>query len=751
MTILSNVFMWFCYSSFMAGAVALLVMLVQTLLKRRLSPRIRYLLWFVVVLRLVMPILPSSHLSMFNVLDWMKGAASTTSITQDVPNPPMIKNYNLEPLPKTPSSGGDVHAQISEERAIAKVGSKENLYPWYIQFAALIWITGVLAILLYLAAYRVVMQRNFRTFHRVTDPRLMEILDSCRGQFSIRRTIRLYSGRYVKSPYIAGIIRPWIYVPEGMDKHLSAAQLHHIFAHELAHYKRRDVAWNLLGSLLLAVHWMNPVMWIVVKRMKADRELACDAYTLERLGESEALAYGMTMITFIKLFSGKRDRPNLLYFQGDRPEQQMVRRMKMIRSFRKGSYKLSAIAIICLVLIGTVTLTNAVNTEAQSAVKKQEGKPFWSSSENVLLGNQSTWTYDNLAKAVEVTNFKFKVPSMLPPGFTFENVYLTDGMLRGQTGDQVMIKFTRWTSMNSSDASFSLRAFHNGKKLEDAVLDIEQLESKDLKDITTYDLKKESIIIKGHEVLKLTLSFPKWNLKRYYYLWMDEEQQYQVKGDNTLSDSELEDVIASMTYPDQKLQDRYVDNNHNWQAYIYDTGDLEYATKSIGFTPKYPQKLPSSLKIDLASVTLKGNFNAPSDERDYQRRLLYIDYSSEGFNAKDNKSISFMQIQDQGMYEEMKRTGQVVFSQFPKFNVNKHIVKLSPLQIDGQVVLQTAKYKIDGSASLPSDSDMVSYFWKEHSVCYQVIVKANQFQGKEMENILSFLMKQSPVSIKDLK
>ncbi|RJG22496.1 hypothetical protein DQX05_17780 [Paenibacillus thiaminolyticus] len=52
----------------------------------------------------------------------------------------------------------------------------------------------------------------------------------------------------------------------------------------------------MIGSLVSAVHWMNPFVWFMLRQMKADRELACDACVLEALGEEEAVPYGMTII-----------------------------------------------------------------------------------------------------------------------------------------------------------------------------------------------------------------------------------------------------------------------------------------------------------------------------------------------------------------------------------------------------------------------------------------------------------------------
>lgn len=86
--------------------------------------------------------------------------------------------------------------------------------------------------------------------------------------------------------------------------------------------------WNLLGSLAATIHWFNPLMWLAIRRMKIDREVACDAYVLEVLGEEEAIDYGLTLVEFLKRFSRVRERRgifiSLTRTSGNRFEEESV-------------------------------------------------------------------------------------------------------------------------------------------------------------------------------------------------------------------------------------------------------------------------------------------------------------------------------------------------------------------------------------------------------------------------------------------
>ncbi|WP_269091451.1 M56 family metallopeptidase [Brevibacillus brevis] len=149
-----------------------------------------------------------------------------------------------------------------------------------VKIAAIVWLIGCISLLGFMCAYLLRTRSRMSSLKVVTDPQVISIMDDCRKRFGITKPIPIYSGSYRKSPHISGLIYPWIYCPEEICKESNASALTHVFSHELAHYKRKDIAWNLLGLLALAVHWMNPFIWMCVKQMKADRELACDAYVL---------------------------------------------------------------------------------------------------------------------------------------------------------------------------------------------------------------------------------------------------------------------------------------------------------------------------------------------------------------------------------------------------------------------------------------------------------------------------------------
>jgi hypothetical protein len=82
------------------------------------------------------------------------------------------------------------------------------------------------------------------------------------------------------SPALVGLLSPRIAVPVDFEQRFTPEERELILAHEAVHLARRDNFWNLLASLLLALHWWNPLAWWAARRMQADQELACDAAVL---------------------------------------------------------------------------------------------------------------------------------------------------------------------------------------------------------------------------------------------------------------------------------------------------------------------------------------------------------------------------------------------------------------------------------------------------------------------------------------
>ncbi len=128
---------------------------------------------------------------------------------------------------------------------------------------------------------------------RVTHGREAEILAAVRARLGIRRQIELALLAGDAEPGVFRVRRPVLLLPEEMPASLSAAELEAIFLHELVHVKRHD---NLVASLhrgLCCLFWFHPLVWMLDRRLLAEREEACDEGVLALGGRAEVYARGL--------------------------------------------------------------------------------------------------------------------------------------------------------------------------------------------------------------------------------------------------------------------------------------------------------------------------------------------------------------------------------------------------------------------------------------------------------------------------
>lgn len=109
--------------------------------------------------------------------------------------------------------------------------------------------------------------------------------------------LRVYAAVGLPSPCLFGIFRPTVYVTP--DAAADPDMLRHVLAHEHTHYRHGDHIWSLLRCAALAVHWWNPLVWLSARLSQRDGELACDEGALKRLGEAERAGYGNTLLALV--------------------------------------------------------------------------------------------------------------------------------------------------------------------------------------------------------------------------------------------------------------------------------------------------------------------------------------------------------------------------------------------------------------------------------------------------------------------
>src|SRR5699024_3264347 len=96
----------------------------------------------------------------------------------------------------------------------------------------------------------------------------------------------------IGTPFLFGLLRPRIYLPS----HLGGAERDCVLAHEFAHLRHRDHWWKMLGVVLLAVYWFQPLLWLAYLLFCRDLELACDERTAREMSLEEKRCYAHALL-----------------------------------------------------------------------------------------------------------------------------------------------------------------------------------------------------------------------------------------------------------------------------------------------------------------------------------------------------------------------------------------------------------------------------------------------------------------------
>jgi beta-lactamase regulating signal transducer with metallopeptidase domain len=344
---LASAFNWTWKTSLEATVLISLVLLVQFAFAKVLSPRWRYGLGLLILLRLVLPAAPASPLSIFNLgnhrSEQAEIAAPSTTIRTVAPaffsTAPALADS--EPMPVQPVSPPHV----------GKINVRE--------IAAWLWLAGFAVMLARVAWQQRHFVRRLGRWEPVSEPRVLELVERCRAQLGVRRNIAVLAATGLHTPALFGIARPRLLLPVETADHLDERELRHVLLHELIHLQRGDLLVNWVMILLRAAHWFNPAVWFAFRRLRTEQELACDAAVMARLAADERRDYGRTLLKLLDAFSPGALCPGYVPFMTSK--QIIKRRITMISNFKPAGRLAAGASIVLLIALGSMTFTRAAD------------------------------------------------------------------------------------------------------------------------------------------------------------------------------------------------------------------------------------------------------------------------------------------------------------------------------------------------------------------------------------------------------
>jgi len=154
-----------------------------------------------------------------------------------------------------------------------------TLLPQLLICALAIWLAGMLLVLFKLSAGFIATKLLTRRAVEVEEPALSELFSTLLLEVNLKSTVRLLRSERTVMPIVYGILRPAILLPAEADA-WSEERRRIVLLHELTHVTRRDCLTQLLAQLACAFYWFNPFIWFAARRLRVEREQACDDYVL---------------------------------------------------------------------------------------------------------------------------------------------------------------------------------------------------------------------------------------------------------------------------------------------------------------------------------------------------------------------------------------------------------------------------------------------------------------------------------------
>ena len=259
---MTDIFLRIVELSWQAGVLALAVMLARLALRR--APKWAVcLLWALVAVRLVLPFSLQSPVSL------QAAQSPVTAVLYELPQTQEAAQKTDEVL-----SGGSAEpvTPLPPTEAVTAQPVPAPKPAMTVSLLAVIWLAGVVMMLTYMLVSYLGIYRRVCTAVRLED--------------------NVYRCGSWGTPFVLGLLRPRIYVPEGMDD----AALPQVLAHERCHIRRGDHIVKPLAFLLLALHWFNPVLWAAYVLLGRDMENACDERVLRGVDGAGRAAYSRALV-----------------------------------------------------------------------------------------------------------------------------------------------------------------------------------------------------------------------------------------------------------------------------------------------------------------------------------------------------------------------------------------------------------------------------------------------------------------------
>lgn len=271
----------FLISNIWISCIAGFLFIFRKLLKKTLTARTNYHLWFLFLGLLAAPFLPLRSVSLLPVFSWLpdQGSSAFQAVASETAGSSVsseaagwMNDFTLSVSRHTPAFAGTI--------------------------LLCVWIAGIAAAAVAAFGSWIRLRRIRKSALPLQDLRIKELYEKCLKELKITKEIPIYSTAFLASPVIIGLFHPCIYLPIRLISSFPPEEIRYILLHELQHYRYKDNLSNYLIIPASICYWFSPPVRCALNAMRRDREIACDSAVLRLLDKASRKEYGLTLLHF---------------------------------------------------------------------------------------------------------------------------------------------------------------------------------------------------------------------------------------------------------------------------------------------------------------------------------------------------------------------------------------------------------------------------------------------------------------------
>lgn len=357
--------------------LVLIILLVRKLMKKRMKKSFIYYIWLVLIIKMLLPFGMESSISIYNLIpDRLNIENLEINTSENISKNNFIENnkenINLEDKDTINNLGEisnnsevllDGKSNISNESYNLKTINIKNIL-------VVLWTLIVILLTLKNIISYIIFKNSIIKEKEIDNFKLDNYLEEGKALLNVKKNIKIKTSNKVKIPILIGALKPYIVIPHNLISTLDDKEIKYIILHELSHYKRKDILIVWLSKIVEITQFFNPLIIFGLKTMKEDCEEACDEYVLSNLEKNENKAYGNTIIKVIENITINNSIIGTTAMASNKKN--IKDRIKNIAESRNFGFKGLLLGIIVVIVLGTIGLTNKVNSKALNIIDKNK-------------------------------------------------------------------------------------------------------------------------------------------------------------------------------------------------------------------------------------------------------------------------------------------------------------------------------------------------------------------------------------------